>query len=143
MAEVGDFAPGIRDRDVLLVDDIFDTGHTLWELIPQIDELGPASLRVTGLAVQGYSVALHAVKRPSTELYGGSRGAGSPSASSVELRAAGVEPPSSRTRASQLARAISEPDQFWTSSPSVPQAEGTLTGFTIPTVPCRSRAVPA
>jgi hypoxanthine phosphoribosyltransferase len=34
----------IRGRDVLLVDDIFDTGHTLWELIPQIDELGPASL---------------------------------------------------------------------------------------------------
>ena len=36
---------GIRGREVLLVDDIFDTGHTLWELIPQIDELGPASLR--------------------------------------------------------------------------------------------------
>jgi hypoxanthine phosphoribosyltransferase len=29
----------------LLVDDIFDTGRTLWELIPQIDELGPASVR--------------------------------------------------------------------------------------------------
>jgi hypoxanthine phosphoribosyltransferase len=36
---------GIRGRDVLLVDDIFDTGHTLWELFPQIDELGPASLK--------------------------------------------------------------------------------------------------
>jgi len=36
---------GIRGRDVLLVDDIFDTGHTLWELIPQIDELEPTSLR--------------------------------------------------------------------------------------------------
>jgi len=36
---------GIQGRDVLLVDDIFDTGHTLWELIPQIDELGPASVR--------------------------------------------------------------------------------------------------
>ncbi|MGW8257795.1 MAG: hypoxanthine phosphoribosyltransferase [Thermoguttaceae bacterium] len=35
----------IRGRDVLLVDDIFDTGRTLWELIPQIDELGPATLR--------------------------------------------------------------------------------------------------
>jgi hypoxanthine phosphoribosyltransferase len=35
---------GIRGRDVLLVDDIFDTGHTLFELIPQIDELGPATL---------------------------------------------------------------------------------------------------
>jgi hypoxanthine phosphoribosyltransferase len=36
---------GIQGRDVLLVDDIFDTGHTLFELFPQIDELGPASLR--------------------------------------------------------------------------------------------------
>lgn len=39
----------IRGRDVLLVDDIFDTGKTLWELIPQIDELGPASLRTAVL----------------------------------------------------------------------------------------------
>jgi len=39
----------IRDRDVLLVDDIFDTGHTLWELIPQMDELGPASIRTAVL----------------------------------------------------------------------------------------------
>ncbi|HEY4759405.1 MAG TPA: hypoxanthine phosphoribosyltransferase [Thermoguttaceae bacterium] len=37
-------ASNIRGRHVLLVDDIFDTGHTLWELIPQIDELGPASV---------------------------------------------------------------------------------------------------
>jgi hypoxanthine phosphoribosyltransferase len=36
---------GIRGRNVLLVDDIFDTGHTMWELIPQIDELGPSSVR--------------------------------------------------------------------------------------------------
>ena len=36
---------GIRGRDVLLVDDIFDTGQTLWELIPQIDELDPVSIR--------------------------------------------------------------------------------------------------
>jgi hypoxanthine phosphoribosyltransferase len=36
---------GIQSRNVLLVDDIFDTGHTLWELIPQIDELGPSSVR--------------------------------------------------------------------------------------------------
>jgi hypoxanthine phosphoribosyltransferase len=35
----------IQGRDVLLVDDIFDTGHTLWELIPQLDELGPLSIR--------------------------------------------------------------------------------------------------
>jgi len=36
---------GIQGRDVLLIDDIFDTGNTLWELIPQIDELGPSSVR--------------------------------------------------------------------------------------------------
>jgi len=36
---------GVQNRDVLLVDDIFDTGHTLYELIPQIDELGPSSVR--------------------------------------------------------------------------------------------------
>ena len=35
----------VRGRDVLMVDDIFDTGNTLWELLPQIDELGPASVR--------------------------------------------------------------------------------------------------
>ncbi|MBN1394823.1 MAG: hypoxanthine phosphoribosyltransferase [Pirellulales bacterium] len=35
----------IQGRDVLLVDDIFDTGRTLWELIPQIDDLGPMSVR--------------------------------------------------------------------------------------------------
>ena len=35
----------VEGRHVLLVDDIFDTGRTLWELIPQIDELGPASVR--------------------------------------------------------------------------------------------------
>lgn len=39
----------VRGRDVLLVDDIFDTGHTLWELVPQIDDLGPASLRTAVL----------------------------------------------------------------------------------------------
>jgi hypoxanthine phosphoribosyltransferase len=36
---------GVRGRDVLLVDDIFHTGRTLWELIPQIDDLGAASVR--------------------------------------------------------------------------------------------------
>ncbi len=39
----------IRGRDVLLVDDIFDTGHTLWELVPQIDELGPKTVRTAVL----------------------------------------------------------------------------------------------
>jgi hypoxanthine phosphoribosyltransferase len=36
---------GVLGRDVLLVDDIFDTGNTLWELVPQLDELGPTSVR--------------------------------------------------------------------------------------------------
>lgn len=35
----------VRGRNVLLVDDIFDTGRTLWDLVPQIDELGPSSVR--------------------------------------------------------------------------------------------------
>ena len=39
----------VRGRDVLLVDDIFDTGNTLWELIPQIDDLGPTSIRTAVL----------------------------------------------------------------------------------------------
>lgn len=39
-----DQLPDLRDRDVLIVDDIFDTGRTLLELISQIDELNPASV---------------------------------------------------------------------------------------------------
>jgi len=40
-----DLMPEIADRHVLLVDDIFDTGHTLHELVSQLDELQPASIR--------------------------------------------------------------------------------------------------
>ena len=40
-----DLMPDIADRDVLLVDDIFDTGHTLDELITLMSDLGPTSLR--------------------------------------------------------------------------------------------------
>jgi hypoxanthine phosphoribosyltransferase len=39
----------VRGRDVLLVDDIFHTGNTLWELLPQIDELDPVSVRTAVL----------------------------------------------------------------------------------------------
>ena len=39
----------IRGRHILLVDDIFDTGNTIWDLIPQLDELGPATVRVAVL----------------------------------------------------------------------------------------------
>jgi hypoxanthine phosphoribosyltransferase len=35
----------IAGRHVLLLDDIFDTGQTLWKLVPQLEALGPASLR--------------------------------------------------------------------------------------------------
>lgn len=35
----------IRDRDVLLIDDIFDTGHTLVGVTERIKQLGPGSLR--------------------------------------------------------------------------------------------------
>jgi hypoxanthine phosphoribosyltransferase len=44
-----DMLSDIRGRDVLLVDDIFDTGNTLSELIPQIDDLGPAVVRTAVL----------------------------------------------------------------------------------------------
>lgn len=36
--------PDIRGRDVLLIDDIFDTGHTLFELIALVGALGPSSV---------------------------------------------------------------------------------------------------
>ena len=35
----------ITDRDVLLIDDIFDTGHTLQEVRELMNELGPTSLK--------------------------------------------------------------------------------------------------
>jgi hypoxanthine phosphoribosyltransferase len=37
--------PDIKGRDVLLLDDIFDTGHTLAQLIVQMGSLGPRSVR--------------------------------------------------------------------------------------------------
>ncbi len=37
--------PDIKGRDVLLVDDIFDTGRTLSALIEQVNALGPRSVR--------------------------------------------------------------------------------------------------
>lgn len=45
LAVNADYLPELRGRDVLLVDDIFDTGHTLLELVTQLDESGPRSLR--------------------------------------------------------------------------------------------------
>jgi hypoxanthine phosphoribosyltransferase len=37
--------PNLKDRDVLVIDDIFDTGHTLVEVLAQILEHEPASVR--------------------------------------------------------------------------------------------------
>jgi hypoxanthine phosphoribosyltransferase len=40
---------GVHGRHVLLVDAIFHAGHTLWTLLPQIDDLGPVSIRTAVL----------------------------------------------------------------------------------------------
>ena len=40
-----DLMPDIQGRDVLLVDDIYDTGHPLTEVISLAHELGPTSVR--------------------------------------------------------------------------------------------------
>lgn len=40
-----DMLPDIAGRDVLLVDDIFDTGHTLFEVIGELDQFAPRSIR--------------------------------------------------------------------------------------------------
>src|SRR5437879_199716 len=44
-----DFVPDVRDRHVLLLDDILDTGHTLHQVVGHLRELGPASVRVAVL----------------------------------------------------------------------------------------------
>ena len=40
-----DMLPEITDRDVLVVDDIFDTGHTLLEVVSLLNERRPRSIR--------------------------------------------------------------------------------------------------
>lgn len=44
-----EFMPQIAGRDVLVVDDIFDTGQTLFELTDQIRGLKPKSIRIAVL----------------------------------------------------------------------------------------------
>jgi len=44
-----DLMPDVTDRDVLLVDDIFDTGHTLVGLLAHLDTLGVRSARTAVL----------------------------------------------------------------------------------------------
>mgnify|MGYP002623219768 CR=1 FL=1 len=47
-----DLMPDITHRDVLLVDDIFDTGHTLAEVIRLMKEMGPTSVRTCVLLLK-------------------------------------------------------------------------------------------
>lgn len=44
-----DFMPDITDRDVLLLDDILDTGQTLQSLVERVRELNPRSVRTAVL----------------------------------------------------------------------------------------------
>jgi hypoxanthine phosphoribosyltransferase len=44
-----DLAPDVRDRHVLVLDDILDTGQTLHHVVAHLHQLGPASLRVAVL----------------------------------------------------------------------------------------------
>ena len=44
-----DLMPEIAGRDVLLIDDIFDTGHTLAEVLQRLRGMQPASLRAAVL----------------------------------------------------------------------------------------------
>lgn len=44
-----DFAPDLKGRHVLVLDDIFDTGHTLSKLVAQINLLEPKSLHTAVL----------------------------------------------------------------------------------------------
>ena len=47
-----DMLPEVKGRDVLVVDDIFDTGHTLLEVLSFLDELGPRSVRTAVLVLK-------------------------------------------------------------------------------------------
>jgi len=47
-----DMLPEVAGRDVLVVDDIFDTGHTLLEVLSFLDELGPRSIRTAVLVLK-------------------------------------------------------------------------------------------
>ena len=47
-----DMLPEVAGRDVLVIDDIFDTGHTLLEVLAFLDELGPRSIRSAVLVLK-------------------------------------------------------------------------------------------
>jgi len=44
--------PDVTGRDVLVVDDIFDTGHTLVEVLALLKDLGPRSIRTAVLILK-------------------------------------------------------------------------------------------
>ena len=47
-----DMLPDVAGRDVLVIDDIFDTGHTLAEVLVFLDELGARSIRSAVLVLK-------------------------------------------------------------------------------------------
>jgi hypoxanthine phosphoribosyltransferase len=47
-----DMLPQITGRDVLVIDDIFDTGHTLQEVVALLSERGPRSIRSAVLVLK-------------------------------------------------------------------------------------------
>src|SRR3954468_23028430 len=47
-----DMLPEIAGRDVLVIDDIFDTGHTLVEVLAFLQDLGPRSIRTAVLVLK-------------------------------------------------------------------------------------------
>jgi hypoxanthine phosphoribosyltransferase len=47
-----DMLPEITGRDVLVIDDIFDTGHTLQEVVALLSERGPRSIRSAVLVLK-------------------------------------------------------------------------------------------
>jgi len=47
-----DMLPEVGGQDVLVVDDIFDTGHTLVEVLALLKDLGPRSIRTAVLVLK-------------------------------------------------------------------------------------------
>jgi hypoxanthine phosphoribosyltransferase len=47
-----DMLPEVAGRDVLVIDDIFDTGHTLVEVLNFLGDLGPRSIRTAVLVLK-------------------------------------------------------------------------------------------
>jgi hypoxanthine phosphoribosyltransferase len=44
--------PDVAGRDVLVIDDIFDTGHTLVEVLALLDRLGAKSIRTAVMVLK-------------------------------------------------------------------------------------------